>query len=277
MPENPHAELLDTALSAAHDAGDVALSHFRKNGLHVETKHDGSPVTIADRETEKSLRRVITDRFPEHTILGEEYAAQNNERLATDDDAKPQWIIDPIDGTASFIRGVPLFGTLIGVVVRGAPVVGVMHFPALGETVYAASGAGAWYRSGDAPPIPARASFTARLADATICTTSDDYFRQTKSRGVWSTVRDACASTRGWSDSYAFLLLATGRIDAVVEPPMLHPWDAAAAIPVIQEAGGVWTSWDGACSLGRRSVAASNAPIHAELLDRIRAAHTPTA
>lgn len=272
MRDSPLEALLDTALLAAKAAGDVTLTHYQTLALSVETKRDGSPVTIADREAEQTIRRIILDRFPDHSILGEEFATTNDECLAPQDDNTPQWVIDPIDGTASFIRGVPLYGTLIGVTIRGTPVVGVMHFPALGETVSAATGAGAWYRAADAAPVRATVSSTAQLSDAICCTTSDDYFRQTQTRQVWSAVRDACASTRGWSDAYAFMLLASGRIDAVVEPPVLHPWDAAAAIPVIKEAGGAWTDWYGACSPACASVLATNKALHDPLAKLIASA-----
>jgi len=263
------ADLLTVARAVATAAGEAAMPHFRRSGLSVDDKADGSPVTIADRQAEQAMRRVIGERFPGDAVLGEEFGAQNNERLVLGHDAPRQWVLDPIDGTASFIRGVPLFGALVAVMERGRPVVGVMHFPALDETVYASVGGGAWFCAGIAPPVRAEVSATSSLAQATVCTTSDDYFRQTESRSVWRAICDASASTRGWSDCYAFALLATGQIDAVVEPPVLHPWDAAAAIPIIAEAGGRWTDWEGVCSVERRSVLATNAAIHDELLHLI--------
>ncbi len=269
MTGDLRTRLLETALRAARSAGDAALAHFGSRDLEIETKGDGSPVTKADRQAERRMREVIAGAFPDDLVLGEEYASENGEKLDT---GRRQWIIDPIDGTASFIRGVPLFGALVGIIEDGKPIVGVIHLPALNETVFAAKGRGAWFQSGSDEPVPAHVSGTSELARATVCTTSDDYFRQSGARPVWDAVRDACASTRGWSDCYAFALLATGRIDAAIEPPVLHPWDAAGAIPVIEEAGGIWTDWDGVCSVERRSVAASNGLIHAELLDRIRAA-----
>lgn len=263
-------DVLQLALQVARAGGDEAMTHFRASGLRVESKADGSAVTIADRRAETAMRRVIGEHAPNDLVLGEEFAQQHHE--TADANATRQWIIDPIDGTASFVRGVPLFGTLVGVIERGAPVAGVIHLPALGETVYAARGQGAWSRVGDEPPTPARVSDVAELDRAVLCTTSDDYFRMTHTRPVWDDLRDRVGSTRGWSDCYAFALLATGRIDAVVEPPVLHPWDAAACIPVVQEAGGVWTDWHGETSVQSRSVLAANRALSPQLLGHIRAA-----
>jgi histidinol phosphatase-like enzyme (inositol monophosphatase family) len=263
-------DLLNLALDVARAGGNSALTHFRSPGLTVESKADGSAVTVADRQAESAMRRLIAEHAPGDRILGEEFADEHQE--TPDPEAARQWILDPIDGTASFVCGVPLFGTLVGLIEHGRPVVGVIHLPALDETVYAATGHGAWSRVGTRSPVRARISAVTRLDAATLCTTSDDYFRMTGSRHVWDALRDRVSSTRGWSDCYALALLATGRIDAVVEPPVLHPWDAAACIPVVQEAGGLWTDWRGETSVRGRSVLAANPDLHPLLLDSIHEA-----
>ncbi|MFI4898619.1 MAG: inositol monophosphatase family protein [Phycisphaerales bacterium JB059] len=263
-------DLLHLALDVARAGGKAAMTRFRSDSLAVESKADGSAVTVADRQAESAMRLLLDAHVPGDAVLGEEFSGEHQE--AIDSEAPRQWILDPIDGTASFICGVPLFGTLVGVVEHGRPVIGVIHLPALDETVYAATGLGAWSRKGTRPPTRAHVSAITRPDRATLCTTSDDYFRMTRTRWVWEALRDRVASTRGWSDCYALALLATGRIDAVVEPPVLHPWDVAGCIPVVLEAGGLWTDWHGETGVHGRSALVANRALHPRLLDLIRSA-----
>ena len=148
---------LDVALAAAREAGRLTLEYFLRAGLAVELKADDSPVTVADREAEQALRARISSEFPDDAILGEEFP----ERPGS---SGYRWILDPIDGTKSFIHGVPLYGTLIGVERAGRSVVGVIQLPALDQCVYAAAGQGAWHVAGGGPPQPARVSETGRWA-----------------------------------------------------------------------------------------------------------------
>jgi histidinol phosphatase-like enzyme (inositol monophosphatase family) len=231
------AARLAVALHVASAAGDLIMSHFRHGRLEAESKADGSPVTIADREAETCLRDGIRAAFADDAMLGEEHGGEAGTSGFT-------WVIDPIDGTVSFMHGVPVFGTLIGIERDGVPVAGVMHFPALDETAWAAKGGGAWHRAGSGAPASATVSTCDTLADAMICTTSFDYFRGQPWEDAYLRLARASGRTRGWSDCHSELLLVTGRIDAVIEPE-LKPWDCSAIIAVLREAGGRFTDWQG--------------------------------
>ena len=254
------------ALEAAAAAAAVTLEYFRSPSLGVEHKGDGSPVTAADKAAERLLRERIAERFPGDGVLGEEF---------DDTESKTgwRWIIDPIDGTFSFIKGVPLYTTLLaaerlsdaGEPVPGGVEIGVIAAPALDEVVYAARGHGAWRRVGAADPVRARVSSVASLAEATVCTTSLDYYTTPESRAVFDRVERACAHTRGWSDAYAATLLATGRCDAMVEP-FMNPWDSAPMEPIIAEAGGKLTDWRGLETVHGPDLLVTNGAMHDELL-----------
>ena len=232
------AARLTVALRAAETAGAAIMRHFEAHissgGIDRKDKADGSPVTAADVQAEQLIRAAIEAAFPEDDLLGEElgHAATN---------APWRWVIDPIDGTISFVHGVPVFGTLIGIEYHGVPVAGVMHFPGLRETVWA-SEAGAFWRRGDAAPVPARVSSTSKLADAMVCMTSLDYCDD--DHAPWLRLHGASSRTRGWSDCHSSLLLVTGRVDAVLEPE-LNPWDISAIIAVLHHAGGRFSDWQG--------------------------------
>jgi histidinol phosphatase-like enzyme (inositol monophosphatase family) len=259
MPD-PIQSRLDAALAAAEAAGQLTLNHFAP-GVAVETKRDGSPVTIADRAAETAIRTHLSAAFPRDALEGEEHPHAPGDSGYT-------WIIDPIDGTYSFVRGVPLYGTLIGLEHDGQLVAGVVHMPALNETIFAARGHGAWHRVGRHPAVRARVSTTPTLADALVCTTSYDYFRDAKATGVIDALHHAAGHTRGWSDCYAAVLLATGRADAILEP-VVHPWDIAAIWPIVAEAGGRCTDWAGRDTVRGRSCIMSNGPLHDELLELV--------
>jgi histidinol-phosphatase len=198
-------ELLDVALSAAREAGEVTLRYFQRN-LTVETKADLSPVTIADRESERVLRQRIEQRFPDHGILGEEFGAVR-------DDAAYRWMLDPIDGTLSFIRGVPLYGVMVGLEHACEPELGVVHFPALVETIWARRGGGAWWNG-----RRAKVSEVARLADATLVTTDLAGFAAAGFDVAYQRLRAAVKLERTWGDCYGHMLVATGRAEVMVDP-----------------------------------------------------------
>jgi histidinol phosphatase-like enzyme (inositol monophosphatase family) len=231
------ASRLDLAVGAAREAGQLTLGFFQREDLAVERKADHSPVTAADRQAEQLLRRRIREAFPDDGILGEEFG----EEAGT---SGFRWILDPIDGTKSFICGVPLYGTLIGVERAGASVVGVIYIPGLDECVYAAIGGGAWYTHGQAAPRPARVSQRDRLADAVFLTSQLDTFYLRGAQQVYLDLERAASITRTWGDCYGYLLVATGRADVMVDPVM-NVWDAAALQPILEEAGGVYTDWSG--------------------------------
>ncbi len=229
-----YTDELAIARRAADEAGRVALGHF-KTRLTVEAKADGSPVTIADRGAEERLRTVLGAAFPTDGFLGEELGESAGA-------SGRRWIIDPIDGTQSFIRGVPLWGVLVALEDRGECVLGVVALPALGETLWAVRGRGAF-----ANGVPARVAATA-LADATICTSdaSPRHFGE-KHTGFERLLRRT-ARQRGWGDCYGYVLVATGRAEVMLDP-LMNPWDAAAVKPIVEEAGGVFCAWDGTATI----------------------------
>ncbi len=222
-------ELLDIALDAAHLAGRVTLGYFNA-GVEVETKSDDTPVTRADREAEAVIRRTIARHHPDHAILGEEQGA-------TPGDARVRWIIDPIDGTKSFIHGVPLYGVLIGVEVEGIASVGVIHLPALGETVWAALGHGCRWNG-----RVAKVSEVDDLGKALVVTSS---ISSCLSRSdAFGKLCERTRLQRTWGDAFGYAMVATGRADIMVDPKM-NPWDCAPMAPILAEAGGHFTTWAG--------------------------------
>ncbi len=231
------ATRLNLAVAAAREAGQLTLRFFQREDLAVERKADNSPVTAADKQAEQLLRRRIQDAFPDDGILGEEFGEETGT-------SGFRWILDPIDGTKSFICGVPLYGTLIGVERSGASVVGVIYIPGLDECVYAASGGGAWYTQGSAAPRAAHVSQRDRLSDAVFLTSQLDSFYPRGAHQAYLELERAAYITRMWGDCYGYLLVATGRADVMVDP-IMNVWDAAALQPVLQEAGGVYTDWSG--------------------------------
>ena len=242
--------LLEAVHDAARVAGDIAMRHYR-TALAVESKADGSPVTIADREAEHAVREWIAGRFPEDGIEGEEFGI-------TRADAQRRWVVDPIDGTKTFIRGVPLWGTLIAVVERRDVLAGAAYFPAVGEMIAAAPGEGAWWN--DARCVVSRVH---RIDRATVLTTDERYPADDAKRSAWRRLSERALISRSWGDCYGYLLVATGRADVMTDPRMAA-WDAAALQPIIEEAGGVFTDWTGARTAFGGSVIATNAQLAAE-------------
>ncbi len=228
---------LELALAAAREAGRITLEYFRRADLQVERKGDDSPVTIADRRAEEHLRQRIAAGFPQDGILGEELP----ERSGT---SGFRWILDPIDGTKSFIHGVPLYGTLLGVEYAGRSVLGVNLIPALDECVYAAVGQGAWYVSQGASPQPARVSSCDRLAQGLFLTSEIANFDTVHRRDVFDRLHSVARLSRTWGDCYGYLMVATGRAEVMVDP-LMNLWDAAAIQPILEEAGGTFTDWQG--------------------------------
>ncbi len=222
---------LDAALEAAFAAGRRTLAHFQ-TPLDVERKADDSPVTIADREAETLLREQLERAFPDHGIVGEEFGTSRP-------GASHQWYLDPIDGTKSFVRGVPLYGVLVGLEIDGRVEVGVAHFPALGETVAAASGGGTRWNG---RRVTVRAN--PALGDAFVGFTDAASFAHHGRARAWHEVQARTAYRPGWSDAYGHALVATGRLDAMLDPVM-HPWDCGPFPVLLREAGGRFGAWDG--------------------------------
>lgn len=250
------ADRLALALDAAREAGRIALRWFRA-GIAVETKSDGSPVTEADRAVERALRDSIRARFPDDGILGEELGEDG----AGDGDWR--WILDPIDGTAAFVAGVPLFAVLIAVEHGGEPVVGVLHFPALGETVWASRGGGAWLNGTRARVSPVDSIGAARVltselaARAYAAIVPERRAAAERLRSAWQRLASQAALARTWGDAYGYALVATGRAEIMLDPA-LSLWDAAPVRIVIEEAGGVFTDADGRPDHASGSAVATN-------------------
>ena len=228
---------LQAAREMARRAGEVTLRYFRSPELEVEHKGDASPVTVADWESEQLLRRLIGREFPQDAVHGEEFGIQEGSSPFT-------WVLDPIDGTKSFIHGVPLYGTLIGLMYEGEPAAGVIHIPALEEIVWGTPREGAWYAHRDSPPRPCRLRPCGELDRATLLTSEVEGFVATGTFGTLQRLASATRIIRTWGDCYGYLLLATGRADCMVDPRM-HLWDAVAVMAVIQGAGGAFTDWHG--------------------------------
>lgn len=244
------SEFLEFAVESAWVAGRSTLAHFRTE-LAVERKADQSPVTIADRAAETILRDRIASRFPDHAILGEEYGpAGSHDRY--------RWVIDPIDGTQSFIRGVPFYGVLVGLEVDGVPAVGVCHFPALGETFAASTGGGCWLNG-----RRTRVSAVDRLADAAVGYSDTRLLSRRMGEG-WPRLQRATWVQRGWGDCYGHCLVASGRLDVMLDPAM-NPWDCCALVPILTEAGGRFTDWTGASRIDGGDAFSTNGRLHDEV------------
>ena len=228
---------LQFAIQAAAAASEWILGFYQSTSLVVDRKRDTSPVTEADRGAERLLSAEIARAFPGDAILGEEYGE-------TPGTSGYRWILDPVDGTKSFIHGVPLFGTLLGLEHAGECVVGVCRFPALDEVIYAATGQGAWWQKGRSAPIPARVSHVSELADALFCITTISGWDRLGQRSRFDRLCAAAGLTRGWGDCYGHILVATGRADVMIDPAM-NAWDAAALLPILREAGGTFVDWAG--------------------------------
>lgn len=238
--------LLESAAELARLTGKIALGHYRSH-LDVETKQDGSPVTIADRAAEAAARDWVRKHFPNDGLLGEEFGAERP-------DARRRWIIDPIDGTKSFVRGSPLWGSLVALCEGETVLVGAAFFPAVDEFVVAAPGQGCWW-NGSLCAVSTLDS----LDTAAVLTTDERFRDQPSKRAGWQRVSNAASVSRTWGDCFGYLLVATGRAEVMVDPVM-NPWDAAALQPIITEAGGVFTDWSGReTAFGGSSVATNKA------------------
>lgn len=251
------------ARSAAREAGQLTLRYFQSDDLAVELKHDQSPVTVADRQAEQLLRERIGQQFPQDAILGEEFGEQAGT-------SGYRWILDPIDGTKSFIHGVPLYGTLIGVEYQERSQIGVIYIPVLDEGVDAATGQGAWHERGGVARRPASVSPAATLAQSLLCS-SDTRFHTPERRAAYGRLQEAVQLSRTWGDCYGYLLVATGRAEVMLDP-IMSVWDAAALQPVLVEAGGTFTDWQGRETIYSGEGIATNGHVLDEVLAFTRGA-----
>lgn len=256
MNANDLQRILDFAVESAQLAGAFTLGYYNC-GTGFELKGDRTPVTVADRGAEELLRKRIVAAFPDHGILGEEGGEQRGT-------ASARWILDPIDGTMSFLSGVPLYSVLIGFEWAGEMLAGVIHLPALGETVYAARGLGCRWNG-----RPARVSRVTALSEARISATSSKLLHDQGRWAAYERLRAASYTDRGWADAYGYALLATGRVEVVLDPVM-SIWDTAALLPVVTEAGGTLTDWSGRPTHTAPEALATNGALLAAVLEKLR-------
>jgi len=255
-------DLIDFLDDLATTSGAAILPFFRSHLAVVDKRLHGvfDPVTEADRAAELVIRNQIRERFPDHGILGEEFGGDRQ-------DAEFVWVIDPIDGTRSFICGLPVWGTLIGLKRNGAPVLGVMHQPYTGEKFFG-DGAKAWLR-GPRGEVALETRALTDLSEATLMTTTPSLFTGAR-RAAYDRVEAQVKLARYGTDCYAYAMLAAGQIDLVIETG-LQAYDIVALIPVIEGAGGVITTWDGGSAVdGGDVIASANHQIHEKALRLLR-------
>lgn len=240
----------------------MTLTHFRQSHLQVEWKQDSSPVTVADREAEQHLRARIAAAFPEDGIVGEEFGTVEGR-------SGYRWILDPIDGTKSFVHGVPLYGTMVGVEREGRCVVGVVYLPGLDELVYASVGGGTWSSIAGGEPQRARVSTRAKLSEGLVVSTTVQGFEKLGRGAAFQGLQNAAYLTRTWGDCYGYVLVATGRAEAMIDP-IMNVWDAAAVQPIVEEAGGTFTDWRGEPTIHSGEGIATNRLVLEEVLAHTR-------
>ena len=250
---------LELAVEAAHEAGRLTLGYFGTGAARPEFKEDETPVTVADREAERLIREKIRARYPRHTIVGEEYGED------TGSEAGHRWILDPIDGTKAFVRGVPLYAVLVGLEIEGVCEVGAAYFPALDEMLCAATNEGCFLNG-----RRTQVSDTERLEDGIVCFTDAKAFRDYGREDEWRRVLSVAGEARGWSDAYGHALVATGRADLMLEPA-LNPWDASPFPPILREAGGFFGDWAGRETIHANEGISTTAQLLPEVLDLLRA------
>lgn len=244
--------LVEEAAELARRAGALTLNWFKQTALRVESKTDGSPVTEADREAELFLRTQLAERFPEDGVVGEEHGASAGRSGRT-------WYIDPIDGTESFIRRIPLYSTLLAMRDEHGMAVGVINLPALGRTVAAGRGQGCFLDG-----ARTRVSDRAGLEGALLTTTGFDLLQGEAAERL----RRSPMKIRGWGDGYGYALVAAGMAEAMYDP-IAAPWDLAPMEVIIPEAGGVFTDRNGVSDFRAGSGLAANGILHPQILDLV--------
>ncbi|MEE2658136.1 MAG: inositol monophosphatase family protein [Candidatus Latescibacterota bacterium] len=227
---------MEFAADAAWRAGRVTLRYFQ-TGVTVERKEDDSPVTVADREAESCIRELVARAYPQDGLVGEEFGEQAGR-------SGRRWFIDPIDGTKSFVQGVPLYGVLIGLqAASGMVTAGAVYFPGMDELVYAGRDEGCWWNG-----RPCRVSEVSTLREACVCYTSQPSFAEEGKHDVWTAISKRAKVVRGWGDCYGHILVATGRAEAMFDP-VISPWDCGPLPVILGEAGGTFTDWKGESTL----------------------------
>jgi myo-inositol-1(or 4)-monophosphatase len=223
---------MDFAAATAYTAGRMTLGYF-STGVRPDFKQDDSPVTVADKLSEEYIRGRIEERYPSHAIVGEEYGVKEAAG------ASHRWLVDPIDGTRSFIRGVPLYGVLLGLEIDSVPTVGAAYYPATDELLVAATGAGCYWNG-----RLARVSPVSDLSRAYVSCSDFGNFEVYGRADEWQRLMRKSYARVGWTDAFGYLLVATGRLEVMVDP-IMNPWDCGPFVPILQEAGGYFGDWQG--------------------------------
>ncbi len=246
-------DLLTFAVNTAKEAGDLTLNYFKNTDLVIEGKEDGTPVTKADKKAERLMRERISKSFPNDTIMGEEEPDINGT-------SERSWILDPIDGTVSFIHGVPLYGNLISMEDEYGPAIGVINIPALGECVFAGRGRGCYFND-----ELTQVSEQKDLSDACIVTSGVDYWPSTD---ILNRLVQNGAVIRTWGDAYGYVLVATGRADAMIDPIVNH-WDVSPMLTIFPEAGGIFSDFSGAFTANGGNALATNPNLYTSIISLI--------
>ena len=256
----------DDDLRLAHVLADAAdsttMTRFRAQDLRVESKPDLTPVTDADRTVEEAIRSTLKRARPRDAITGEEFGESGH--------GPRRWVIDPIDGTKNFVRGVPIWGTLVALMDGSEPVVGLVSAPALSRRWWAAKGLGAYAGRHTAAATPIHVSGVSRLADASFCYSSLTGWEQAGRLDAMLDISRRAWRSRAYGEFYGYMLVAEGAVDVMVEPE-LSLWDLAALVPIVTEAGGTFTDLGGRPGPGGGSAVATNGKLHQEIIDRLSA------
>ena len=261
--DHSRADDLNLALRLADAAATASMSRFDAVDLDVQTKPDASPVSEADLAAERAIRDILATERPGDGILGEEFG--------TTGDSRRQWIIDPIDGTANYVRGIPMWGNLIALAVDGLPIVGVVGIPAIGRRWWAAEGLGAWTDTPEGGERRLKVSSIDTLDEASVSFQSIAQWDETGHLDALIALSRRVKRDRGYGDVWPYMLLAEGRLEFVAEFGVKE-YDIAAVIPIISEAGGRVTSFEGEQTLSALSVMATNGILHQNFLDLV---HSP--
>lgn len=254
--ETPLSSYLDFALDAAWQAGRITLGHFQ-TGITPDRKADNSPVTIADKQSEQKLRELIGKYWPDDGIIGEEFGNQDSKSGFT-------WTVDPIDGTKSFVQGVPIYAVLLALTDGKVPLVGVVHFPALNETIYATKGGGCFWngrRTG--------VSKVDNLKDAVLMSSEIGIYGQYNKEAAWQRLLSSTYLQRTWGDAYGYSLVATGRADIMIDPWMAI-WDCGPLQVVLEEAGGTFTDWKGTPTIWAGEAIATNGLLFDQVMNLVK-------
>jgi myo-inositol-1(or 4)-monophosphatase len=248
---------LDFAVETATAAGKLTLEYFQ-TGVQPDFKVDDSPVTIVDREAEALIRSRIEKKYPDHAIVGEEYGRSE------DENASHRWYIDPIDGTKAFVCGVPLYSVLLGLEIEGTVEVGVAYFPALDETISAATGEGCWW-NGERAAV----SKVEKLDEAVVVFTDAGNFAKYNKSQAWERSKRASYFRAGWGEAYGHMLVATGRAEVMLDP-IMSVWDCGPFPPIFKEAGGYFGDWEGNPTIHAKEAMSTTNTLLPEVLDVLK-------